>query len=69
MSDDSTETSSATVLVADDEPINRSLIQRRLEREGYHVLTAQNGSEAVEKARASLPDLVILDVMMPKMDG
>jgi two-component system cell cycle response regulator len=58
-----------TILVADDEPINRSLIQRRLERAGYHVLTAQNGQEAVEKTRASLPDLVILDVMMPVMDG
>jgi two-component system, cell cycle response regulator len=59
----------ATILVADDEPINRSLIQRRLERAGYHVLTAQNGQEAVEKTRASLPDIVILDVMMPVMDG
>jgi two-component system cell cycle response regulator len=58
-----------TILVADDEPINRSLIQRRLEREGYLVLTAQNGQEAVEKTRGSLPDLVILDVMMPVMDG
>jgi diguanylate cyclase (GGDEF)-like protein len=58
-----------TILVADDEPINRSLIQRRLEREGYRVLTAQNGQEAVEKARDSLPDLVILDIMMPVMDG
>jgi DNA-binding response OmpR family regulator len=59
----------ATILVADDEPINRSLIQRRLERAGYHVLTAQNGQEAVEKARDALPDLVILDIMMPVMDG
>ena len=59
----------ATILVADDEPINRSLIQRRLERAGYHVLTAQNGQEAVEKARERLPDLVILDIMMPVMDG
>src|SRR4051794_9279298 len=58
-----------TILVADDEPVNRALIQRRLEREGYHVLTAQNGNEAVEKAREALPDLVILDVMMPEMDG
>ncbi|MDT4898038.1 MAG: hypothetical protein QOH25_3115 [Acidobacteriota bacterium] len=60
---------SPTILVADDEPVNRALIQRRLEREGYHVLTARNGSEAVEQALASLPDLVILDVMMPEMDG
>src|ERR1044071_10222126 len=59
----------ATILVADDEPINRSLIQRRLERAGYHVLTAQNGQEAVDKTRESLPDLVLLDIMMPVMDG
>src|SRR5436190_19259338 len=58
-----------TILVADDEPVNRALIERRLQREGYSVLTAQNGSEAVEKAQAALPDLVILDVMMPVMDG
>jgi diguanylate cyclase (GGDEF)-like protein len=59
----------STILVADDEPINRSLIQRRLERAGYRVLTAENGREAVERTLALLPDLVILDVMMPVMDG
>jgi two-component system, cell cycle response regulator len=58
-----------TILVADDEPVNRALIQRRLEREGYQVLTARNGSEAVELASELLPDLVLLDVMMPEMDG
>jgi diguanylate cyclase (GGDEF)-like protein len=58
-----------TILVADDEPINRSLIQRRLEREGYRVFTAENGRVAVEVARETLPDLIILDVMMPEMDG
>lgn len=57
------------ILVADDEPINRSLIQRRLEREGYRVHTAENGLVAVALARETLPDLVILDVMMPEMDG
>ncbi len=57
------------ILVADDEPVNRSLIQRRLERAGYSVLTAQNGREAVDVALAVLPDLVLLDVMMPVMDG
>jgi two-component system cell cycle response regulator len=61
--------SSSTILVADDEPINRSLIQRRLERAGYRVITAQNGREAVDRARSERPDLVILDVMMPVMDG
>src|SRR5919206_4993356 len=68
MSDDIQE-ESMTILVADDEPINRSLIQRRLERAGYHVLTAQNGREAVDKTREQLPDLVLLDIMMPVMDG
>lgn len=58
-----------TILVADDEPVNRALIQRRLEREGYRVLTVPNGSQAVEKAKEFLPDLVLLDVMMPEMDG
>lgn len=58
-----------TILVADDEPINRTLIQRRLEREGYRVLTAEDGREAVAKTFENLPDLVILDVMMPFMDG
>lgn len=57
------------ILVADDEPINRTLIQRRLERAGYFVLVAENGREAVEAAMSSAPDLVILDVMMPLMDG
>lgn len=58
-----------TILVVDDEPINRSLIERRLEREGYRVLTAENGREAVDKTREERPDLVLLDVMMPLMDG
>ncbi|HEY6186635.1 MAG TPA: diguanylate cyclase [Pyrinomonadaceae bacterium] len=60
---------SPTILVADDEPINRTLIQRRLEKAGYYVLAAENGREAVEGALRSLPDLIILDVMMPLMDG
>jgi diguanylate cyclase (GGDEF)-like protein len=63
------EEKSQTILVADDEPINRTLIQRRLERAGYRVLVAENGREAVAAALGSLPDLIILDVMMPLMDG
>jgi len=64
-----TESPAPTILVADDEPVNRALIQRRLEREGYHVLTARNGNEAVKHVLQALPDLIILDVMMPEMDG
>lgn len=69
MVDDSTEERSLTILVVDDEPVNRSLIRRRLERVGYRVLTAKNGREAVEMTLDALPDLVLLDVMMPVMDG
>ncbi|MCA1592977.1 MAG: diguanylate cyclase [Acidobacteria bacterium] len=57
------------ILVADDEPVNLALIKRRLEWESYHIHTAQDGREAVEKACEFLPDLVILDVMMPVLDG
>lgn len=60
---------SPTILVADDEPVNRALIERLLEREGYQVIAARNGNEAVRQARSALPDLVLLDMMMPEMDG
>ena len=58
-----------TVLVADDDPVILRLIQVNLELEGYDVFLAQNGEEAVELARAEKPDLVILDIMMPRLDG
>ncbi len=57
------------VLVADDEPVNLALIKRRLEWEHYEVHTAEDGGQAVEAARRLLPDLVVLDVMMPVIDG
>jgi two-component system cell cycle response regulator len=57
------------ILVADDEPVNLSLIKRRLEWEHYQIHTATDGGEAVEVARRVLPDLIILDVMMPVLDG
>jgi two-component system, cell cycle response regulator len=59
----------AVVLVADDEAVNLALIKRRLEWEHYEVHTAEDGGRAVEAARRLLPDLVILDVMMPVIDG
>ena len=58
-----------TVLVADDDPVILRLIQVNLELEGYDVLTANNGQEAVDQAAESHPDLVILDIMMPRLDG
>ena len=57
------------VLVADDEEDIRELIVFRLENSGYTVIEAQDGAEALELARSARPDLAVLDVMMPKMDG
>jgi DNA-binding response OmpR family regulator len=58
-----------TILVVDDEPRIRDLVRLNLELEHYTVLEASNGYEALEEIREHLPDLVILDVMMPDMDG
>lgn len=58
-----------TVLVCDDDPVILRLLQVNLELEGYRVLTANNGEEAVEVARSDHPDLVILDIMMPRLNG
>jgi DNA-binding response OmpR family regulator len=58
-----------TILVVDDEPNLVDLIRMTLEREGYSVLEAENGYKALQRLRESLPDLVLLDVMMPEMDG
>lgn len=57
------------ILIADDDPVILRLIQVNLELEGYEVLTANNGQEAVDVAMAERPDLVILDIMMPRLDG
>jgi len=57
------------ILVVDDVPDNVDILQMRLEAQGYEVTTAGDGLEALEKIRALLPDLVLLDVMMPKLDG
>ncbi|MFM7727739.1 MAG: response regulator transcription factor, partial [Flavobacteriales bacterium] len=57
------------ILLVDDEPDILEMIGFNLEREGYEVFTAANGRKAVELAKANLPDLILLDVMMPEMDG
>jgi DNA-binding response OmpR family regulator len=57
------------VLTADDDPHLLRLVMRNLEFEGYEVLTASDGKQALEQIEAREPDLVLLDVMMPKMDG
>lgn len=57
------------ILIVDDEPDIRELIEYNLKKEGYQVFTASNGQEGVTEAKRSHPDLIILDIMMPKMDG
>lgn len=58
-----------SILVVDDQPINVQLLKRKLEREGIRVVAAYNGLEALEMVRKDKPDLILLDVMMPDMDG
>ena len=57
------------ILVVDDVPDNIDILQMRLESQGYEVATAADGIEALEKTRALIPDLILLDIMMPKLDG
>lgn len=57
------------ILIVDDEPAGRRLLQREFETEGYQLVLAANGPEALIKAAEVTPDLILLDVMMPDMDG
>lgn len=61
--------SGARLLVVDDNENNRDIVSRLLEREGFEVSTAENGAQALEQIKTQPPDLVLLDVMMPVMDG
>ncbi|NCG16145.1 MAG: response regulator [Synechococcales cyanobacterium H12SWP_bin.12] len=58
-----------TILVVDDEPAVRRVLLMRLQLAGYNVVSAEDGEEALEKFHSESPDLVVLDVMLPKMDG
>ena len=57
------------VLVVDDEVNITQILEFSIASEGYEVIAASNGEEAIEKARREQPDLIILDVMMPRIDG
>ncbi|OFY51630.1 MAG: DNA-binding response regulator [Bacteroidetes bacterium GWF2_41_31] len=57
------------ILLVDDEEDIVEFLSYNLEKEGFNVVTAVNGQEAIQKAKKELPDLIIMDVMMPKMDG
>ena len=58
-----------TILVVDDEPRYVQLVEVNLQTEGYEVRSAHNGQEALEEVSREQPDLIMLDVMMPVMDG
>ena len=65
----STNTRACTILVVDDEPDLVELISYNLEQQGHSVLTASNGAQALQIAKSRNPDLVVLDVMMPEING
>lgn len=58
-----------SILIVDDEPDILEFLKYNLEKEGFTVYTAENGEQGIIAAQANYPDLVILDIMMPKMDG
>jgi CheY-like chemotaxis protein len=58
-----------TILICDDDPVILRLLQVNLEIEGYAVVSAHHGEEAVRVAKSEVPDLIILDIMMPRLDG
>ena len=59
----------ATILVVDDDPVILQLLQVNFEMEGFSVITAADGQEGVERTRADRPDIIVSDVMMPRMSG
>lgn len=63
------DTKGRKVLIADDEPDILDILKYNLEKEGYQVTAAKNGDEALDKARLVQPDLIILDMMMPRKNG
>jgi DNA-binding response OmpR family regulator len=69
MTDQATEREQPVVLAADDDEDILELVAFRLERSGYTVLRARDGQEALDLALEARPDLAVLDVMMPKLDG
>lgn len=59
----------ATILVVEDNELIRELISRRLSRQGYAVVEAEDGGGGVDKARSSSPDLILMDLCLPDIDG
>jgi two-component system, cell cycle response regulator DivK len=58
-----------TILIVEDNELNRDMLTRRLERRGYEMLAAANGAEGLDVARRALPNLILMDMSLPVMDG
>ena len=58
-----------TILVVDDDKYHLLLYEQELSLEGYNIITAKDGCEAVKKVKEHSPDLIVMDIIMPKMDG
>ncbi len=58
-----------TILIVEDDNNQRFLYEQELKLEGYEIVTASDGKEALEKVQEQLPDIIIMDINMPKMDG
>jgi CheY-like chemotaxis protein len=58
-----------TILIVEDDNNQRLLYEQELKLEGYKIVTASDGKEALEKVQEQLPDIIIMDINMPKMDG
>jgi two-component system cell cycle response regulator DivK len=59
----------ATIMVVEDNELSRDALSRRLERRGYRIVLAVDGSEAIERARAERPDIILMDLGLPRIDG
>ena len=59
----------ATILLVEDNEMNRDMLSRRLIRKGYEILIAEDGAKGVDMASAQLPDLILMDMSLPIMDG
>ncbi|MCA9520472.1 MAG: response regulator [Myxococcales bacterium] len=57
------------ILLVEDNEMNRDMLSRRLSRKGFDVLLAENGEEAIAQAKAGIPDLILMDMSLPVMDG
>jgi two-component system cell cycle response regulator DivK len=59
----------AKILLVEDNEMNRDMLSRRLERKGYHVTLAVDGAEGLQQARSTAPDLILMDMSLPVIDG